>query len=286
MRTDPLRAGVMLAAFVLAGAASAGETESKTASRGKPGGTRVHIAQGMWSHHWKLPEALEDGCEITESFLTSRYGFVTALKGFPAKKEGLLAQRALILANVPVDAFQREGRWDGMRDVPGRSEAWVEEFLAQGGGVFVLGGNYSFGTGGNHKGGVPSGDLSGTRFEAFLPVVTHAGDIAPEKQNKPVALTPLGKHPILEGVDWSGKPVTLFYHEVAPKPGTEVLVKAGEAPVLVVGTYKGGRIVVWTATLHGEPPADKTAYWRWDGWPRLVRNITAWVAAGGSGKDP
>ena len=249
-------------------------------------GAKVHIAEGMWSQHWKLPEALKDRYQLTESFLCSRYGPVTSLKGFPMKKEDLFANRALILANIPLDAFLREGSWQSMRDAPGRSEAWVEEFLAQGGGVLVLGGNYSLGIGGTLTKPFTSASLKGTAFERFLPAEIHEADIVFEKQNKPVELVPAGKHPILEGVDWSGKPVTMFYHEVVPRPGTEVLVKAGDAPILIAGTYKGGRIVLWTATLHGEPPAGKTAYWRWAGWPRLMQNVTAWLAAGNQGGNP
>lgn len=240
---------------------------------GLPGGLKVHIAQGMWSQHWNLTDTLLDTCEITESFLCSRYGFVTSLKGFPLEKQELLAHKVLILANIPVDAFAREGTWNAMKEVPGRSSDWVEEFVAQGGGLLVLGGNYSLGTGG--------GEIEGTAYAKCLPAEIHRGDIVFENQNKPVPLTPVGEHPILAGVNWDQQPVTLFYHEVTPKPEAQVLVKAGEAPILIAGSYGQGRVVLWTATLHGEPAEPAVAYWRWSGWPTLVRNIVQWLSAAG-----
>ncbi len=239
-------------------------------SIGLEGGLKVHLAQGMWSQHWKLGEALLDQCEITESFMTSRYGFVCALKGFPLEKEGLMAERVLILANIPTDAFPRQGTWNAIQDAPGRTADWVEEFVAQGGGLFVLGGNYSFGAWGN-----PTED---TAYAKCLPAEVHEDDVAFDPQKPPAELTPVGAHPILAGVNWDQKPVTLVYHEVTPRPDAQVLVKAGEAPVLIVGTYGKGRVVVWTATLHGEPAEPAVAYWRWNAWPQLVKNITQWLA--------
>jgi uncharacterized membrane protein len=252
---------VILAAALLFAVAQGAEAPA--------GGLKVHVVQGMWSQHWRLPEALKEKYKITESFMCSQYGFATWLKGFPDKKADLISHQVLILANIPADSFATNAK--------GRSDSWIEEFLAQGGGVFVLGGNYSLGTGGN-KGGKSFGDIKGTACERFLPADIHENDIVLEKQNKPVVLQASGKHPILEGVDWSKRPVTMFYHEVAPRAGAEVLVKAGEAPVLIAGTYQGGRIVLWTATLHGEPPEGDLAYWRWEDWPKLVRNIAAWVS--------
>lgn len=241
---------------------------------GLAGGLKVHISQGMWSQHQKLPEALLDRCEISESFMTSRYGFVCALRGFPLTKEELLGERVLILANIPVDAFPRQGLWNAMQDVPGRTADWVEEFVAQGGGLFVLGGNYSLGTGG--------GPMEGSAYAKCLPAEVHQNDIVFENQNKPVELVPAGPHPILEGLAWDEKPVTLFYHEVVPRPEAQVLVKAGEAPALIAGTYGQGRVVLWTPTLHGEPAAPAVAHWRWSSWPKLVQNVVTWLAGPGA----
>jgi uncharacterized membrane protein len=270
-------AGIAIGCACLLGATPRAQAQGLAAewagpgtSVGLPGGLKVHVAQGMWSQHWKLDEALADQCEITESFMCSRMGFVTSLKGFPMKKEDLLAEKVLILANIPVDAFTREGQYDRMADVPGRTADWVEEFVAQGGGLFVLGGNYSLGTGG--------GPIAGSAYAKCLPADIHQGDIVFATQDKPVELTPVGTHPILAGINWDQKPVTLFYHEVAPRPDMQVLVKAGDAPVLIAGTYGKGRVVLWTPTLHGEPAAPAVAYWQWNSWPQLVRNITQWLA--------
>src|SRR5476651_1061799 len=79
----------------------------------------IHIAEGMWSEHWRLPVILGAKYRLTESFLTSHTGFVTALKGSPEKKEDFLKNKVLVMANIPVDAFTKAGPYDGMRDVKG-----------------------------------------------------------------------------------------------------------------------------------------------------------------------
>ena len=83
------------------------------------------------------------------------------------------------------------------------------------------------------------------------------------------------------GLNWQNPQATLFYHEVKPKPGTQVVITAGGNPILILGTYGKGRIALWTATLHGEPADPASAYWRWAEWPKLVRNVTAWLAGKG-----
>src|SRR5205823_1656696 len=132
------------------------------------------------------------------------------------------------------------------------------------------------------------GKLVGTSLEKILPATIHENDIEPAKSVAPyvwrvekatsIPLEPVGKHAILEGLSFADKPVTQFYHDVKPKADATVLIKAGNVPILIVGTYGKGRVALFTATLHGEPQAGATAYWKWKDWDRLVQNTVAWLA--------
>jgi len=256
-------------------AAEAGQDEP--AARQEP--IPVHIAEGMWGHHWRLPEALAEPpgkYRVTMSFATQRYNWVHALKYFPETKEELFANKVLVLGNINHTAFERKGPWDRMQLVKGRSVDWVEEFVRQGGGLFLLGGNVSLGM------SSPAGKFNETSLAKVLPAqISDEADIHVETQNRPVALTPAGSHPILKSLNWQEKPVTLFYHEVKPRPGSTVIIKAGEAPIMILGTYGKGRVALFVATLHGDPPENVTPYWEWESWPQLVRNTVDWLQGAG-----
>ena len=229
----------------------------------------IHIAEGMWSEHWRLPEILAAKYQVSESFLTSRYGFATALKDFPEKKEDFLKNKVLVMANISADAFARAGSFRGMRDVKGRSVDWVEEFVTNGGGLLVLSGNYSLGIGDKIK---------ATPLEKVLPAEIQEKDIDLEKQNKPFVFESAAKHQILDGVTFDEKPMTLFFHEVKPKAAATVVIKAGDTPILIAGTYGKGRVILLTATLHGDLQPPNVPYWKWKSWDRLMLNCVDWLA--------
>jgi len=161
-----------------------------------------------------------------------------------------------------------------MQPAAGRSVDWVEQFVREGGGVLVLGGNVSFGM------SSPGGKINESSMVKWLPAaISDNADIDVKAQNRPFTLRPAVKHPILKSVSFADRPITLFYHKVKPKPDAEVILKAGDAPVMIVGTYGKGRVAIFLATLHGDPANDVTPYWTWAGWPKLVRNTVDWLAA-------
>jgi uncharacterized membrane protein len=175
----------------------------------------------------------------------------------------------LVMANISADAFLRAGSFRGMRDVKGRSVDWVEEFVSNGGGLLVLSGNYSLGIGDKIK---------GTSLEKVLPAEIQEKDIDLEKQNKPFVFESAAKHPILEGVTFDEKPMTLFFHEVKPRAAATVVIKSGDTPILIAGSYGKGRVILLTATLHGDPQPPNVPYWKWKNWDRLMLNCVDWLA--------
>jgi len=229
-----LTAGIFAAAASLTLTTAAEKAAPRAQERpGKP--IAVHVANGMWSQHWKLTGALarpKGKYAVSESFATQRYNWVHALKYFPEKKEKLQANKVLILGNINFTAFERKGPRTNMQAVPGRSDKWVEQFVKRGGGVLILGGNVSFGL------SSPARKFSASSLSKIVPAkVGDEADMDVKTQNRPFALTPVGKHPILKSLDWKDRPVTLFYHRVKPTRESTVLVRAGGAPVMILGTY-------------------------------------------------
>jgi uncharacterized membrane protein len=232
----------------------------------------VLLVKGEWSQHWNLNDALSTPAGmygVTNSYVSQQYGYTFALKYFPDKKEDLMSKRVVVLGNVPTTALARQGSWADMRPVPGRSDQWLVDFVDQGGGLLVLGGSFSFDLQNKFK---------DSALAAILPVELGDKGMRFEDQNKPLELKPASQHPILDGLDFKDHPITLFYHPMKIRKDAIVVITAGDAPILVLGTHGKGRVAVFLATLHGDPAKDVTPYWQWKSWPVLVRNIVNWLA--------
>ena len=243
----------------------------------------VLLVKGMWSQHWNFNEALATPVGqfgLSNSYVTQQYGYKFALKYFPESADALRTKKVVVLGNVPTSAFARQGPRNAMKPVPGRSDQWLVDYVANGGGLFVLGGSFSFDL--ETTTALDAKQLANTFKDSalakILPVELTDKTMTLAEQNKPLELAPVGTHPILKGLDFKDKPVTLFYHPLAAKKDATVVLSANGQPVMIVGTHGKGRIVVLLATLHGEPDKGTTPYWEWKSWPLLVRNTVEWLA--------
>ncbi len=54
-------------------------------------------------------------------------------------------------------------------------------------------------------------------------------------------------------------------------------IGAGGQPVLILGKYGQGKVAVLTLSPTGISAKGETAWWDWDGWGPLVKNIFAWL---------
>ena len=61
------------------------------------------------------------------------------------------------------------------------------------------------------------------------------------------------------------------------KPAAKVLVKAGEDPFLVVGSYGKGRAAVCLGTVLGKVPQDGHPFWQWQDWPRVMSEVISYL---------
>jgi len=79
-------------------------------------------------------------------------------------------------------------------------------------------------------------------------------------------------------VDLSAAPQVYWIHEARPKPSAKVVLKAGDRPLLVLGTRGKGRVAAFLGTPMGKAPEGKLPFWQWKGWDKLMRNTLIWLA--------
>lgn len=113
------------------------------------------------------------------------------------------------------------------------------------------------------RGGYGDGPLA-----AALPVRLAAGpDLAPHAPPLPIE-APAGWLPALP---WGAGPTVSYLHALAPKPEASVLLTAGGRPFVVRRALGKGEVVALLGTACGADAAP--AFWRWEGWPRLLAEL-------------
>jgi len=259
-------APVAMALLILAGATflwaetGAPVTEEKrspreergAASKGKPLNVLLYFGlytqwygiekalEGMGKHELRISNARTDGADF-----------------FPTGEEELSDLDVIVLSDV---------NYNSIGDFGIRI---IDAFVKGGGGLLVLGGPFAYG----------EGDYEKTDLAEILPV-TGIGPFDLKWEKKGVPITSRGKHPILDGVDFSAKPYIFWIHQARLKPGSLAILKAGNRPLLVLGKYGNGRVAAFLGTPLGVAPEGKTPFWEWDGWQRLVQNSLRWLSEG------
>ena len=199
------------------------------------------ILSGLGKHRLVLSNAPASGAEYCPGSYDELFGFDT-----------------VILSDVCAGALKHYGI------------EMVTDFVAHGGGVLLTGGAYAYG----------AGTWQATKIAPLLPLtVTEAFDMTWHKAGLPVRPAERVQHPILAGVDhYHTRPAVYWLHEVAPKADGEVLMHAGDRPLLVVGRYGKGKVACWLGAPCGETVQGQTAFWDWPGWDRLMANTIRWLA--------
>jgi uncharacterized membrane protein len=151
----------------------------------------------------------------------------------------------------------------------GTGQTLLRSLLKHGGGLLILGGFYSYG----------NSHVKGMDLEEAWPVVVKAPfDLLPA--TPPATLVPAGKSALTAGLSWDKKPLVLWRHELAARPGAQVVVTAGGKPILVTSATPTARVAAFLGSPLGIPPAGGTAYWEWKDWPTLLGRIIKWLGKG------
>ncbi len=219
---------------------------------------RVLIVNGMHSEVYDVTSGLPHDWNITNLFAgrdPDQY-----IKQYPERLEQLYAYHAVVLVNVDAGALGYEKRRQ------------LKQFIASGGGLFILGGMHSLG----------QGQFKNTFLEDMMPVeVAPARDI--KQADKPLQLLPAkeGLAKSLPADTWKEAPAFLYWrHVVNPKQDSVVHLYAGTEPVLLTNRYQLGRVAVFTGTVLGEPVGKEQPFWKWSGWPLLANATMKWAVEG------
>jgi len=124
--------------------------------------------------------------------------------------------------------------------------------------LVVLGGLFTLG----------KGRFQNTVMEKILPVTLDGKwEVRVQKEPLPVVAASAKMAGI---VDWSARPAVYGLHQVEVKPEAEVLLKAGDRPLLVRQRLGRGLVTVFLGTTCGEIRSGPPALWQWQEWPRLA----------------
>jgi uncharacterized membrane protein len=267
-----LIAFLLLAINVFAGADDTAAGKSALAPQfgwtyNASGARNIHILRGLWTDQYRIEEAISrsGGGVITEGWHWVSGGsgwptpwperFGSGIFDFPFNPSEMANNDLIIISNINADAINAVTR------------VRLREYVKNGGSVLVLGGRFAFGE-----------QYRNTALEEMMPVTFPAGFgfLQPEGG---VVLTPtndeLAKK--MDKLSWNLSPRTYWMHTFTPKEGSRVVVKAGDAPLLVIGTFGKGRVGYFAGTVLCESTAGQTAFWDWDGWPVVLGNTIQWL---------
>jgi uncharacterized membrane protein len=235
--------------FILA-LAAAGASVAAT-----PGVPRALLVEGLWSDTFRLREACAAVGIPFEAAYKSRSPYFNPddrLFGMPDRLDPF---DVVVLANMDANTL-------GTNRL-----AKLRAFVANGGGLVVLGGYWAF----------SNGEYIGSPLEAMLPAAIPPRDYIP-RFPAGLALAPAGRSPLPADAAYAAVPRAYFVQTLAPRPGAEVWLNAGDKPAIIAGAFEKGRVVAVALTVNGEAPAGALAFWDWPDWTRVLGAAVDWAA--------
>ncbi len=209
---------------------------------------RVLLLYGIWTQHYQIERAIRDLDPQAEISIRDGWGF------FPPTYEEMLGYDLLVLSNMPAG--------------PDYANEMVADFARHGGGVLTLGGMLTYG----------AGQWRETALEAILPIrLVSNFDMKWEKQG----VAPLAtRHSRLASLRWPASARFFWMNVAQAGSDAEVLLQAGDYPLLVVGQCGEGRVATILGTCHGEPTRDTVAAWRTPAWRQMLKQTLEWLQEG------
>jgi uncharacterized membrane protein len=192
-----------------------------------------------------------------------------AQKEFPLTLDSLSRYDVVILSDIGANTLLlHPDTWLRGKSMPNRLKL-LKQWVENGGGLAMCGGYMSF------AGIYGAAKYYRTVIEEILPVNLLTFDDrveVPEGVNSEVLMP---EHPIVQGVP-TDLPLLLGYNELVLKPDAQLLISAGEHPMLAVRSVGQGRTLAWASDIgpHWCPEPFVT----WEGYARLWRQAAAWLA--------
>jgi uncharacterized membrane protein len=192
-----------------------------------------------------------------------------ATNSFPRSVEELAKYDAVVLSDIPADTlllhpdtYLRSQRTPNLFHTLG-------EWVSGGGGMAMIGGYMSF------AGFEGKARYFMTGVKEYLPVemMTHDDRVEVPEGVTPVVVAP--DHPVLKGLpsEW---PYFLGYNLLRAKPGSTVLLQAGQDPFLTVGPHGKGRVAAFASDIspHWAPPE----FLGWSYYGRFWMQLFGWLS--------
>jgi hypothetical protein len=227
-------------------------------------------------------EATEGGdCLVFRGLAFERYRLSEALAATGEKKirkYSLLnwrsppeARNTFKLDRLPSSATVARARSIILVDMPAGPDGILPDFLLRqmadrvraGGRLIVLGGLLT----------LEKGNYQGTPLEPVLPVELSADVWRLRPRPEPVPLQPQSEE-LAAGLAWEPAPCVLYRHDLPLREGTEVLLKAGDQPLLVKRSYGEGEVFVFLGAPCGTA-ARALRFWEWPHWPTFLARVIA-----------
>jgi hypothetical protein len=234
----------------------------------------IHCVRGVFSHRDRLDEALArvKGARVTFSSLDNgrvacgeklSEKNVCCLTGFPTPRQ--LAQTDVVLLDdIPAPAFTREQRRQ------------LLAFVENGGSLLVLGGWYA----------LSKGNYEGSFLEEALPISVVQQSYLLRLRGTEQRIRPTAEFTRLLGgavPDFGTAGAVEWMNHLQLKPGAQVLLTAGERPLLIAGHCGKGRVAVWAGAHAGAP---STPYWQSAVWPAVLGRVVTYLATGADAASP
>ncbi len=224
---------------------------------------RVMVINGIGFASYRLDEAL-DNIEVKPYYMEVGLGLSpkvqTKLERSPGRGS-IEKSNLIIMVDATADCF---GNY---------TQGLIAKYVEDGGSLLVLGGPFTYG----------KGHFKGTVLEKVMPVEIN-GPWEMKKAQTPLAIKVVKGGIFNDGFKWEKKPAVFYYHDLKPKPESEVILRGGEIPLLVVWNYGQGKVAAFSGTTLGMAEEGTIPFWEWEDWPRFLNNLVGWLRGHGGGK--
>jgi len=223
--------------------------------RDKP---HVYFGRGVWYDFSRVDEALKKipGVVLSDGYYRAS-DVSNALAPMPAGYSELLRLDVVVL-------FNSDSRAMG-GDV---TEEMLADYVEAGGGLLYLAGDLSYHVARHVN----------KRFKRLLPFELEKKPWGRIKRRARLHVTK-GAREILGDLKFDGTAAVYYQHFQQARPGAQVLIRAGDRPILAAWKRGRGRVVASLALPFGKARAGAKAFWETPEWTIAMERALKWLMA-------